>query len=328
MEVLVKPLGRVIDVPAGTKLLDALLQHGLPISYSCMAGRCGTCRCTVISGDVSGPAAAEGRPAQQQGTTVLACQAQVNGDCVIEVPEPDEVVVHPARIIQTEVTAFDALTHDVRRLRLKPRKPLDYSPGQYAHLQFAPDAIRPYSMAGLPADPELEFHIRIVPDGRVTPRLAETLKVGDKVRVSGPLGASYLRRKHDGPMLCVAGGTGLAPMLSVVRGALAAGMSNPIDLIFGARTEADLYGVDELQALASQHPSFRYHLALSFGADGKRYHAGYVTDVLTALYPNLRDWRIYMAGPPAMVDAVELLSVRRGALPKHIYADAFYPAGI
>ena len=213
MKLHIRPLDQTIDVAPGTNLLAALREHGVPISYSCTAGRCGTCRCKVVDGHIDG-AKSDG------GQTVLACTSVVNGDCIIEIPEPDEIILHPARVLKATVTALDRLTHDVVRLRLRSAKPLEYSPGQYATLQFTPGHVRPYSMAGLPGDGELEFHSRLVKDGLVSGYVDRELKLGDAVRVSGPLGTSYLRRKHEGPMLCVAGGTGLAPVLAIVRGAL------------------------------------------------------------------------------------------------------------
>lgn len=327
MEILVNPLNKRITATAGSNLLEVLREHQVPVSYSCMSGRCGTCRCKVVDGQVPGPAAAEGRLAQN-GTYVLACQSTVESDCVIEVPEPDEVVTHPARTLKGTITAFEPLCHDVRRLRIKTNKPLAFSPGQYVQLQLWPEAVRSYSMAGVPADDELEFHIRIVPDGRVTPQLDEKLRVGGSVKLNGPLGASYLRRKHDGPMLCIAGGTGLAPMLSVVRGALESGMSNDIQLFFGARSERDIYGEHYLAALARDFANFHYRIVLSHGGDNGRYLRGLVTEAACARFGRFDGWRVYLAGPPPMVDAATLMATRRGVPIEHIYADAFYPSGI
>jgi len=327
MEILVQPLNRVVHVSAGSNLLEALLEHQVPISYSCMSGRCGTCRCKVLKGEVPGMHAADGRLAQQSDH-VLACQSTVQSDCVIEVPEPDEVVVHPARTLKGVITAFEPLCHDVRRLRLKLNKPLEFSPGQYVTLQFWPEATRSYSMAGLPGDDEIEFHIRVVPDGRVTPLLDERLAVGGTVKLNGPLGASYLRRKHTGPMLCIAGGTGLAPMLSVIRGALESGMQNDVHLYFGARAERDVYGLAALEHLARDFPSFRYHIVLSHEVSNERYLCGFVTDVVTHHWPSLEGWRVYLAGPPPMVEAATQLAERRGVPFEHIHADAFYPTGV
>lgn len=238
MEVLVQPLNRSIRVEPGTTLLDALREAQVPMSYSCMAGRCGTCRCKVLDGEVLEGGSDQHRPIAGKDAYVLACRTYVTEPCTIEIPEPDEVVVHPARIIKASVEAIEDLTHDIKRLLLKPAKPIDFSPGQYVQLQFTPEHIRPYSMAGLSADGLYEFHVRLVPDGRVTGYVAHQLKVGDSVRISGPLGSAYLRRKHEGPMLCVAGGTGLAPILSILRGAVAEGMCNPTHLYVGVRSSS------------------------------------------------------------------------------------------
>lgn len=327
MEVRIKPINKTLTAATGTSLLDLLRDNEVPVSYSCLSGRCGTCRCKVISGEVKGPIAAEGRLASN-GQYVLACQSSVESDCEIEIPEPDEVIIHPTKTLKAEVTAFDVLADDVRRLRLKTAKPLEYSPGQYASLTFWKEGTRAYSMAGLAEDNELEFHIRLVPGGRVTAQLDENLKVGDKLKLNGPLGASYLRRKHEGPMLCIATGTGLAPILSILRGALESGMQNNIHLLFGARTEADLYGLNYLNTLAADFANFNYQICLSHTADHKQYRLGLVTDVLAEDFPDLSDWRIYLAGAPAMVEAASLAATKRGANIDHIYADAFYPSGV
>src|SRR5436309_13262755 len=253
MELVVRPLQRVLNVPPGANLLEVLREHQVPMSYSCMAGRCGTCRCKVIDGEVLDGGQELQLPLDGEPQFVLACQTFLTEPRTIEIPEPDEIVVHPARIVKTTVTAIVDMTHDIKRLRLKASKPLEYSPGQYAHLQFTPEHVRPYSMAGLSGEGELEFHVRLLREGRVTGYIADTLKVGDAARVSGPLGSAYLRRKHEGPMLCVAGGTGLAPILSIIRGAVAEGMRNPIHLYFGVRSPRDIYGLAWLQQLQREH---------------------------------------------------------------------------
>lgn len=330
MEIHVRPLRRTLHVAAGVNLLDALRANDVPVSYSCMAGRCGTCRCKVVAGDVleSGREAQRPLGAATDGDAgyVLACQTFVTEPCTVEIAEPDEVVVHTARTLKAMVVAIEDATHDIRRLRLQPAKPLDFSPGQYAQLQFTPSHARPYSMAGVAGDGELEFHVRLVPEGRVTGYIAQELKVGDAVRVSGPLGSAYLRRRHDGPMLCVAGGTGLAPILSIVRGALAAGMRNPMHLYFGVRSERDVYGLEWLAALQCEHPALSVHTVLASGrAAGCR--TGLVTDAIAQDWQSLAGFRAYLCGAPPMVEATSLLVRRMGVLPEHVYADAFYASG-
>jgi ferredoxin-NAD(P)+ reductase (naphthalene dioxygenase ferredoxin-specific) len=328
MELVVEPLNVRLNVDSGSNLLDVLIANQLPISYSCMSGRCGTCRCRVLSGQVrnSGPEA--GRPPADKDDYVLACQSVLTDNCSIELPEVGEVVVHTARIVKGTVTAIEEATHDIRRIRVKLAKPISFTAGQYATLQFTPEHIRPYSMASLCDDTEMEFQIRRVPDGRVTAYVFEELKVGAALRVSGPLGGAYLRQKHTGPMLCVGGGTGLAPVLSIVRGALAAGMQNPIHLYFGVRSAQDVYDTERLQALAAAHPNVIVHIVVATGAAGAGQRSGLVTDAIEKDLKTLTGWRAYLCGAPVMVDALNLLVTRMGLGPNHIHADAFYPSGL
>lgn len=327
MDILVQPLNRVIRVQPGANLLQALQAARVPMSYSCMAGRCGTCRCRVLDGEVLEGGGEQQRPLDGDGAFVLACQTYITEPCTIEIPEPDEVVVHPARIVKATVVAIEDLTHDIKRLVLRPAKPVEFSPGQYMHLQFTPEHARPYSMAGLCDDGLFEFHVRLVPDGRVTGYIAHDLKVGDAIKVSGPLGSAYLRRKHDGPMLCVAGGTGLAPLLSILRGAVAQGMTNPIHLYFGVRSPRDIYGMPWLEQLKREHAGLTVHVVVTSGGDPVTQRCGLVTDAIEQDHANLNGWRAYLCGSPPMVEAATVVARRRGIAPEHIHADAFYTQG-
>jgi len=308
VEVLVQPLNRILRVEPGANLLQALQAAQIPMSYSCRSGRCGTCRCRVLD-----------------GSHVLACQTYITESCTIEIPEPDEVVVHPARIIKATVTSIEALTHDIRRLVLSPAKPIAFSSGQYAQLQFSPGHIRPYSMAGLSTDQQMEFHVRLIPEGRVSSYLARSVKIGDPVKLSGPLGSSYLRSKHIGPILCVAGATGLAPILSIIRGAIAARMENPIHLYFGVRTPRDVYGIQWLESLKRAYPSLLVHFVVASGGDSRVQRCGVVTEAIEHDLRELGSWRAYVCGSPPMVEAVTALVRRLGITADHVYADAFYP---
>lgn len=226
------------------------------------------------------------------------------------------------------VVAVESPTHDIRRIRIRLAKPFEFSPGQYAMLQFSPEHVRPYSMAGLPDDQEMEFHIRKVPGGRVTEYVFEHVREGTSIKLSGPLGTAYLRQAHTGPMLCVGGGTGLAPVLSIVRGALKSGMTNPIHLYFGVRSQQDLYDADRLNQLAAIHPQLTVHTVIATGPINEGQRAGLITDLIEKDIPSLAGWRAYLCGAPAMVDALCTVAKVLGISPEHIYADAFYPSGV
>jgi naphthalene 1,2-dioxygenase ferredoxin reductase component len=324
MEVLIQPLRKVIDVEPGANLLEALRNAQIPVSYSCMAGRCGTCRCRVVDGEVLDSGREQQNPLDSGDSHVLACQTFITQPCTIEIPEPDEIVVHPARIVKATVQSIEVMTHDIRRVVLKPAKPIEFSPGQYAQLQFTPEHIRPYSMAGLAGDDTLEFHVRVVPGGRVSGYVANDLKVGDAVRVSGPLGTAYLRRKHDRPILCVAGGTGLAPILSILRGVVQAGMRNPVRLYFGVRSANDVYGLDWLRALERQHLELSVNVVVTSGGNPKHQRCGLVTEAIGQDIGSLDGWRAYLCGSPPMVEAATVLARNKGIDPARVYADAFY----
>jgi len=327
MDILVQPLNRVIRVQPGANLLKALQDAQVPMSYSCMAGRCGTCRCRVIDGEVMEGAGLQQRPLDGDEGFVLACQTYVTGPCTIEIPDADEVVVHPARIVKATVALIEDLTHDIKRLVLRPAKPIEYSPGQYVQLQFTPEHVRPYSMAGLADDGLFEFHVRLVPDGRVSGYIARDLKVGDAVKVSGPLGSAYLRLKHEGPMLFVAGGTGLAPILSILRGAVAQGMVNPVHLYFGVRSPRDVYGLSWLDQLKREHPNLTVNIVVASEGNPATQRCGLVTDAIEQDHGDLNGWRAYLCGSPPMVEAATVVARRRGIAAGHIYADAFYTQG-
>jgi naphthalene 1,2-dioxygenase ferredoxin reductase component len=325
VQVAVHPMDRVLAAPVGANLLDFLRGHQLPVSYSCRDGRCGTCRCKLLAGEVIESGPDSGRLTADDARYVLACQTTIIESCAIELPEPDEVVVHAARRINATVVGLEDIGPNVKRVLLRPAKSFVYSPGQYAALEFTPDHVRPYSMAGLGDDGDLEFHVQLEPGGRVTTYVAEALALGDTVRLTGPLGTAYLRRKHVGPTLCIAGGTGLAPILSIVRGALAAGMANPIHLYYGAAGSSDLYGMQWLEELAGRHGNLKLHLVVN--AASPRFRRGLVTEAVAADWKSLAGWRAYLAGKPAMVEAAALLARRKGIDPAHIHAEPFYSSG-
>jgi CDP-4-dehydro-6-deoxyglucose reductase/ferredoxin-NAD(P)+ reductase (naphthalene dioxygenase ferredoxin-specific) len=221
------------------------------------------------------------------------------------------------------------LAQDVYRLRfaIESGGPLTFSAGQFAKLQFAfaPDAPRDYSMANAPHEAGLEFHFRTTPGG-VSERIPREVRVGDLVRVSGPFGTAYLREQHAGPILAIAGGTGLAPIRSIVLTALEKGMRQPIHVFVGVRGERDLYGEEELRALAARHANLQVHVLVTEPPVAAEHEAGLVTEALARCFADLRGFQAYVAGPPAMVDAVLEVVTRLGLSPGDVHADAFYGA--
>jgi ferredoxin-NAD(P)+ reductase (naphthalene dioxygenase ferredoxin-specific) len=315
-----------VPVQAGDTVLASLLRAGLAFPFSCQAGNCGTCKCELVSGDVHELEYSEHAlsSAERARGIVLACRTQVWDDTVVRRIDAEELVVHPSRVMRCRVLELEDLTHDTKgiRLTIEAGGPFTFSAGQYAQVEFAPGLSRHYSMASTPDEPELTFHVRQMPGGRTSAYAGTQLKVGDRVKVSGPLGIAYLRDAHRGPVLAIAGGSGLAPIQSILCTLLERGHPAPVTLYFGVRSERDLYHEPLLKDLRAKHPSFRYHVVLSEqrGAPDRRY--GMVHEVLEL--DETDDLMVYMAGPPVMVEAATGTLIARGVPQRQIHADAFY----
>jgi CDP-4-dehydro-6-deoxyglucose reductase/ferredoxin-NAD(P)+ reductase (naphthalene dioxygenase ferredoxin-specific) len=254
------------------------------------------------------------------------------GDVAIRRLSAEEFVMHPSRVMTCKVVELSFLTHDILRVRLAIESggPYTFSAGQFAKITFpfASDMPRDYSMANTPEEGVQEFHIRTV-SGGVSALLPTHLKLGDRVKVSGPFGTSYLREKHVGPILAIAGGSGLAPIRSIVQTALGKGMNQPIHLYFGVREERDVYDEEELRRLQGKYPNLRQHIVLSeaAGEASERRRRGLVTAAVQADFANLDGFHAYLAGPPVMVEAASELLIGLGLPLRDIHADAFYATG-
>jgi ferredoxin-NAD(P)+ reductase (naphthalene dioxygenase ferredoxin-specific) len=179
-------------------------------------------------------------------------------------------------------------------------------------------------MANRPDEKVLEFHIRLMPGGAVTPYVSSQLKPGDTVKVAGPYGTSYLREKHAGPIVALAGGSGMAPIKSIVETALAHGMKQPIAFYFGARAERDLYLEGYFQALAERHGNLQFIPVLSQPDGPTRYRTGFLADAVRSDFTSLDGVKAYLAGPPVMVETATAALIDLGVRRQDCHADAFY----
>lgn len=319
-------LPATLDVRSGT-ILEAALDAGLPFPHGCRSGNCGTCKSRVLQGRVDMlPHARDALDeAEKAGGLILACRARPRTDLTIEWLGEAEEALPPVRRLAATVCGLERLTHDISGVRLEPQgAPLFFLPGQYAELCVDGRQPRPYSMANPPDDPTLEFHIRHLPKGAASGYVARHLRVGDPVRLNGPLGSAYLR-PDDRPILAIAGGAGLAPIRSIVLSAVRRGDMCPVALYFGVRDEPDLYGLDEIEALAARHPCFRFSPVLSKPSVRTARRTGLVHEAVAVDFASLDGYSVHMAGPPAMVEAARTLVVERGGDPRRIFADPFVP---
>jgi len=320
---------RFAPATEGETILANLLAAGVPFPHNCQAGNCGACKCELVEGDILElPYSEYALSAEERARNlILACRSQVWGDCTVRMLEAEEVVLHPSRVMRCKVLDVRELTHDIKQLKLSIAAggPYVFSAGQHAQLKLAPGVReRNYSMANHPDDDVLEFHIRRVPNGQASGYVFERLRAGDEITVSGPLGAAYLRENHSGPILAVAGGSGMAPIKSIVQTALCADPARAIHLYFGVRAERDIYMEPYLQELARQYPGFRFEIVLSEPTGATKRRIGLVGEAVAADFPSFEGFKAYLAGPPPMVEATQQLLIDKGMALRDIHADAFY----
>jgi len=325
----IRQVGRTLAVPEGVTILEAALADGIAYPHGCRSGRCGSCKSRLVSGEVdllehSRFALSDEEKAQG---LILACRAIPTTDAIVAWLNGDEETPsHPLRRVNARVTAIADATHDIKQIQLviDGANPLAFTAGQYARLTFPGAPTRDYSMASGPGERALEFHIRRVPGGAATQRIHTLLKLGDPVLVEGPFGSSYLREQHAGPILCVAGGSGLAPIKGIVEAAMARGMKQPIHVYFGVRSRRDLYLVDHFEGLAQRHPNLSFTPVLSDAPLGAGWRTGFVTDAVAKELQDFDGWKAYVAGPPPMVEAAMQISTARGLRSEDLHADVFF----
>jgi len=258
-------------------------------------------------------------------------------DVTIELLHYDEDMIRSGLPIQqavTEVAAIDKVTHDLRHLVLDLVEPteLKFFPGQYVDITIPGTEIsRSFSMANTSSaeSHQLEFVIKVYPDGRFSHFLDTQLKVGDRLDIQGPFGVFTLRDGYDNDLVFVGGGAGMAPILSLLRSLAAQRSTRKITFYYGARRRRDLCFEDELRALESALPNFRYVPALSEPAQHDQWdgEVGLITNVVKRHESDLKETHAYLCGPPPMVEAAMPLLAALGVPDKRIYYDKFTTTG-
>jgi NAD(P)H-flavin reductase/ferredoxin len=334
--VTVLPFEHAVECRDDESILAAALRQGLFLRYGCRHGGCGTCKAVLVDGEVTGEGSsfALSSAERAEGIVLLCCSRPVT-DCMIDVQsmeltEDEFLAGDRVGVFETEVAGLDALTQDIWDLRLALREPptMAFGAGQFVNVQLpGSQQIRSYSIANPPQqDDRIELIVKVLPGGAFSTLVTSGLALCDPLRLFGPLGELKLRLSHR-KVLMVAGGSGLAPFLSMLRHLECRGRTREIDLVFGARRVADLYHLDELQRLTAALPGVTFIPALSQPGDdtwpGAR---GLVTEVIAERYPSLDGYDAYLAGPPPMIEATIPLLTGRGVRPSNIRFDAFVPS--
>jgi len=317
----------------GDNLLRAGLRSGVGLPYECNAGGCGSCKFELISGEIEELwTEAPGLSAKDRTRgRRLACQCRALSDCEIKIRPADSFLTPTApAVIAATYIGHRVVTPDIREFRFRGPGAATFLPGQYALLGLpGVDQLRAYSMSNQPNDAgDWDFMVRRVPNGRVSTMLFDALRPGDRVTLDGPLGLAHWREDTARDVVCIAGGSGLAPIVSIANAAAAQSSGDrPIWLFYGGRGPADLPAFDEwlhARARVRVHPAVS-SAELAEAADwaGER---GFVHELVArTLSGNLAAHRYYLAGPPPMIETVvRMLMVEHQVPAQNIHYDRFF----
>jgi propane monooxygenase reductase component len=331
-----EPVGIEVELDEDQTVLRGAAEQGIMLMHGCKEGQCSACKSFLLDGEEveldSYSTFALPDFEREEGFTLL-CRAHVYEDVTIELLNFDEDMIRsglPIKEAVAEVVANIRVTHDMRHLVLKLVDTDDFKffPGQYVDITVpGTDETRSFSMANTSAreSGQLEFIIKIYPDGLFSHFLDSKLQAGDRLNLTGPFGVFTLRDAPDTDLVFVGGGAGMAPILCLLRSMAERGIDRKAVYYYGARRREDLCFEDELRALEQALPDFRYVPALSEEEwDGE---TGLITNVVEAREGNLARAHAYICGPPPMVEAAVPLLTRLGVPDKHIYWDKFTTTG-
>lgn len=333
-QVTIARTGRSFEVGEGESLLDAALRGGVPLRYGCRRGKCSTCKHLVVEGEVDDrqiSAYALLDEERDEGATLL-CQAFARSDCLIELLEDGDdagVDLPVPRVVDARLAGAAPLSRTIWSVSLELAEPLAFLPGQYVEVGVPghPGVTRPYSIASPASSPDrLELAVKRIEGGRFSGQL-DSLAAGTPTSVRGPFGDMYLR-PTERPVTLVGAGSGIGPLVGILRSLAESEPQRPVRLFYGAAARADLPYTEELERLAGALDSFELHVTLSRPEppDGWTGPVGRVTALLARSFGDENGVDAYVCGPPEMCDHTSMFLEARGVPPRQIHTDGFYAA--
>jgi toluene monooxygenase electron transfer component len=322
---------RDFDCAPGQKILHAALQHGVDLPYECATGTCGTCKARLLSGRTESEwPDAPGRKYVKTEAEILTCQSVAHDDCALEVPLLKTSDAPAPRALTGRVANVRPLTHDVMAFELVLDAPIDFAAGQFALLTVPGiTGARAYSMVNFDRGTDrLSFVVKKKPGGVVSDWLFGPGVAGTRLTVFAPLGHATFTPPLERHLLCIAGGSGIAGMMSILSLACQARHFEAWEghVFFGVRTGRDTFFLDELAAFRARYPA-RLAIAIALSDEdvpatlpaaypGFDFARGFVHAVAgESMKGRFAGVRAYVAGPPPMVDASLRLLLREARLP-------------
>lgn len=318
------------DAEPGQTVLEAAARHGIELPYSCRKGVCGNCRGRVLEGSlVAGTAGGSHEAGIDAPDEHLFCQAQAASDLVIAPRNWRHLDSGARKTFKATVFRKIALADDVTLLRLRFPNGIraKFAAGQYLQIVLRNGERRSFSMANPPHENDgVQLHIRHVPGGFFTTKILPSLNRADVLEVELPHGDFTLRAEGDRPMLFVAGGTGFAPIKSIIDHLVRRSIERHITLFWGVRAPDGLYAPEVIARWLRSRPDMRYEPVISDGDAGQEWtgRRGLVHESVLASFDSLQNWDVYACGAPPMVQAVRLACIDRlGLPPDRFFNDSF-----
>lgn len=330
--IVIQPSGKSVECKDSDTVLMALEKAGYALPNNCRAGACGECKVRVLEGQYDQGMVLDmalSPEERRQGYGLMCMAKPISDEMVIEWGTAD---ARPKLFPPREGALFILIerrevANRTLEVRLRPvGQPIRYWPGQYVTVgdERAGVPRRAYSIANVPRpDGEISLQVARADDGVTSAWIHDELKVGDSVKINGAYGTFIGDPSAETPVLCLAAGTGLAPILDLAEAALRRGYRKKVDLIFSARTEADVYGRGMMAWWRTKHRNFDYKITLTREQrDG--YLQGHIDAILPGLYPDLSAHSIFIAGSPEFVDACVVAVKALGAQDELIHKEGFF----
>jgi len=317
--------GVEFEIKPSQTILEAAISSGITLPYGCRSGSCGSCKATIIKGEVFHEDIMPGVLTDQDKSeqNFLLCKTYATSDVTITSPVEKKLDEFPKKITPVRVEKLNLLNHDVMQILLKlpAGENLQFKAGQYLEFILKDGARRAFSMANAPSDDLIELHVRLIEGGTFTNYVFNEMKEKSIHRIEVPIGNFYLR-ESDRPMIFVAGGTGFAPIKSIINDCHRAGVERKIYLYRGFKTHKDLYQDEVVENWKKNINNFEsiniYSEEVVNGQEKILVHKKVIKDL-----GQLDSFDVYCCGAPGMIEVAYKEFVEAGLNPNNFYSDAF-----
>ena len=330
--IILQPSGKSVECASGDTVLMALEKAGYALPNNCRAGACGECKVKVSAGHFDQGMMlnmALSQEERRQGYGLMCMAKPISDELVIEWGTEDAKpkLFPPREDALFVVTDKKTIAARVVELRLRPvGQPIRYWPGQYVTIgnPRADIPARAYSISNAPRpDGELVLQVARADGGVTSNWIHDQLNIGESVKVSGAYGTFIGDPSVDTPVLCIAAGTGLAPVLALAEAALRRGFKKPVTMLFSARTKEDVYSLGMMAWWRTKHRNFDYKITLT-REEAEGFHKGRVDVVLPQLFKDLSKHTLFVAGSPEFVDSCVAAAKAQGAQDELIHTEGFF----